>query len=100
MLRRLSGRTHSVFTAYCVLDGESGRLEVKSVESKVTIRALKDEEIAEYVATGEPLDKAGAYAVQGIGARLVSDVEGSYTNVVGLPIEELGKSIEALIRAS
>lgn len=84
MLRLLSGRTHSVFTGVAVwADGE---LRADVAESRVTFRILTDVEIAEYVAGGEPMDKAGAYAVQGVGAALVSGIEGDFDNIVGLPM--------------
>lgn len=84
MLQRLSGAEHLVLTGYCLRNG-SGR-EVGLGRSRVTFRNLSPGEIAAYVASGEPLDKAGAYAVQGLGAALVKGVSGSYTNVVGLPL--------------
>jgi septum formation protein len=89
MLKRLSGRTHTVVTAFCVLDKLSGRKITRAVESRVKIKDMTDKEIDDYLKTGEPLDKAGAYAIQGIGSFLVEGVEGSYTNVVGLPTDEL-----------
>ena len=95
MLRRLSDRDHLVLTGFCLLDQATGRLESTVAETRVWFRALEDGEILGYVATGEPMDKAGAYACQGIGAFLIARVEGSYTNVVGLP---LGQVVEALRR--
>lgn len=84
MLRRLSGRTHEVLTGLSVrANGE----ETHSVETtRVTFTSLTDAEIAWYVSTGEGRDKAGAYAVQGLASRYVERIDGSYTNVVGLPI--------------
>jgi septum formation protein len=93
MLRELSGRTHEVVTGLAVVyalsgwDAPSGREETLAVTTRVTMIDAGAEEIAAYVATGEPLDKAGAYAVQGLGARLVARVDGCFTNVVGLPVE-------------
>jgi len=87
MLRALSGRTHEVVTGLALVDAPSGREETLAVTTRVTMIDAGDEEIAAYVATGEPLDKAGAYAVQGLGARLVARVDGCFTNVVGLPVE-------------
>jgi septum formation protein len=89
MLKRLSGRTHTVVTAFCVLDTLSGEKITKAVESRVKIKEMTDKEIDDYLETGEPLDKAGAYAIQGIGKFIVESVKGSYTNVVGLPTEVL-----------
>jgi len=88
MLRRLSGRSHEVITGVAVVDAASGRGERSAVVSVVRMREFVDAEIAAYVATGEPLDKAGSYAVQGGGGALVAAVEGCYANVVGLPLCE------------
>ena len=84
MLRSLSGREHRVVTAVRLTRG-SGPGQDAVEESRVRIAALDDEEIQWYVSTGEPRDKAGAYAVQGLGARFIESVEGSFTNVMGLP---------------
>jgi septum formation protein len=86
MLARLSGRTHQVLTAVALVAGE--RVLVRSVVTQVHIRTLSEEEIQRYVATGESSDKAGSYGIQGFGAILVDAVEGSYSNVVGLPLTE------------
>jgi len=88
MLRRLAGRTHRVLTAVALV--ETDRLEPCSVcvESQVVMRAACEAELRAYVATGEPLDKAGAYAAQGEGRRFVERIQGSESNVIGLPIEE------------
>jgi septum formation protein len=87
MLRRLSGRTHGVLSAYRLLDGESGRSLGRTVETRVTFRELPDAWIAWYAGLPEMQDKAGAYAIQGIGGAMIARIEGSYTNVVGFPIE-------------
>ncbi|HVG57495.1 MAG TPA: Maf family protein [Hyalangium sp.] len=93
MLTRLSGRTHAVYTGVAL----AGRAqEATVVRTGVTFRTLSASEIDWYVSTGEPLDKAGAYAVQGKGGFLVAAVEGSPTNVIGLP---LGETLELLTRA-
>jgi septum formation protein len=89
MLGRLAGRTHVVWTAVVVTDGERER--VKSSRSEVTFRDLAPEEIAAYWATGEPADKAGAYAIQGRGARFISELRGSYSGVMGLPLFETAR---------
>jgi septum formation protein len=88
MLRLLSGRTHEVLTAVAVIPPGSsrGHAVVAVDRTRVAFRPLTDEEIDAYVATGEPADKAGAYAVQGGAAGFVSRLEGSYANVVGLPL--------------
>jgi septum formation protein len=84
MLELLSGRTHAVLTGLAVI---SGRKIVRDVEiTQVTFNQLNDREIAEYIANGEPLDKAGAYAIQGYAARWIPRIEGCYFNVMGLPI--------------
>jgi nucleoside triphosphate pyrophosphatase len=94
MLRELGGRTHEVVTGLAVVEAPSGWEETTAVTTRVTMIAATDEEIAAYVATGEPLDKAGAYAVQGEGARLVAGVDGCLTNVIGLPIETTRRLLE------
>lgn len=88
MLTRLSGRTHQVVTGCCLLTPDSGE-ERFAVSSDVTMRRSSREELLAYAATGEPRDKAGAYAIQGLGGFLVRRVEGSYTNVVGLPLSRV-----------
>ena len=88
MLRRLSRQPHAVLTGVAVFDGRSCRTLCES--TRVRFRSLMEHEIAEYVATGEPLDKAGAYGIQGGAARFVESVDGSYTNIVGLPLEAVG----------
>ncbi len=85
MLRTLSGREHSVFTGVCVID-ECGALHSFADETKVEFHQLSEELIADYVASGEPMDKAGAYGIQGRGALLVRRIEGCYYNVMGLPV--------------
>ena len=87
MLARLAGRTHIVYSGLCVRH-QGGALRFALTTSEVLIAPLTHDEIAAYVATGEPLDKAGAYGIQGLGGRLVQRVTGSYTGVVGLPLEE------------
>jgi septum formation protein len=91
MIAALSGRDHEVWTRFAIASGADPRalLHAETVSTRVTFRALDQDEIAAYVATGEGLDKAGAYAIQGIGAFGVSRIEGSYSNVVGLPACEV-----------
>lgn len=96
MLRSLSGRTHQVLSGYCVLDRASGAEISRAVSTAVRFRELTPPEIAGYIATGEPMDKAGAYAIQGIGAFMVPSIEGSYTSVVGLPLCEVVEALEKL----
>jgi septum formation protein len=88
MLCELVGRTHFVITEVAIAETAATRIWQCGVTSRVTLRAATREELARYVAGGEPLDKAGAYAFQGEGRRLVSRVEGSESNVIGLPLEE------------
>ncbi len=89
MLRALSGRAHLVVTGYTVIDSSSGKRISGSSETKVYFRRLHKEEIESYVKTGEPIGKAGAYAIQGLGAALVRKIEGDFFNVVGLPLSAL-----------
>ena len=90
MVRTLSGDTHEVKTRFALGSSETGAaFHAETVTTQVTFRPLSDEEIREYAASGEGTDKAGAYAVQGLGASLVSRIDGSYSNVVGLPACEL-----------
>ena len=84
MLRMLSGRAHQVITGVCLVAG--GQSSVASETTLVTVSEITDQDIADYVASGEPMDKAGAYAIQGIASRWIPRVEGDYSNVVGLPI--------------
>jgi septum formation protein len=97
MLSKLAGRTHEVHTGYAlVLNGHPELRRIRSVLSRVYIRELSPTEIADYVRTGEPMDKAGAYAIQGIGSGIVERIQGSYTNVVGLPLCEVAKDLQEL----
>jgi nucleoside triphosphate pyrophosphatase len=90
MLRLLSGRVHQVITGVCFVESAAaGQMPVARTASEttlVTMSAISDEEIHNYVATGEPMDKAGAYAIQGMASRWIPRIEGDYSNVVGLPI--------------
>lgn len=95
MLRLLSGRVHQVMTAFVLIAANGQEYQRQIVATTVTFKALSDAQIQEYLATGEPSDKAGAYAVQGMGAALVERVEGSYTNVVGLPVDEVVVALRA-----
>jgi septum formation protein len=109
MLQTLSGKTHEVITAVALVQVvltppyEQGqglvhrvRSESFHVTTEVAFRDLSDREIRDYVATGEPMDKAGAYGIQGLGGNLVAAVQGSYTNVVGLPVEEVLSRLRSL----
>jgi len=94
MLRSLSGRSHEVVSGYAVHDRDSARTISGTVITRVWFKALTEQEIAGYLATGEPFDKAGAYAIQGLGAFMVPRIEGSYPNVVGLPLCEVIAALE------
>ncbi len=96
MLATLQGRTHTVYTGLALLDGGRRKEMVEVEATDVTLRPMTDEEIEIYIATGEPLDKAGAYAIQGKGAFLVERVDGDYFNVVGLPLCRLGFMLASL----
>jgi septum formation protein len=89
MLLRLSGGAHSVFTGLALVDAATGRCETGCAETRVWMRALETELIDAYVATDEPVDKAGAYGIQGKAAFFVEKIEGCYSNVVGLPLSQL-----------
>lgn len=89
MLATIAGRMHVVYTGVTLQNLSSGWCETRLAESNVWMLPLSHEDIAWYVKTGEPLDKAGAYAVQGIGAMFIDSIHGSYTNVVGLPLATL-----------
>lgn len=95
MLTMLNGRQHIVITGFTIIDGERGKKISRTVETTVVLKKLTGAEIDGYVRTGEPLDKAGAYAVQGIGAAIIKRIEGDYFNVVGLP---LGALVDCLKR--
>jgi septum formation protein len=96
MLRLLSGRTHRVITGVAVATAQ--RIEVAAEVTAVRFLTLSEEEIADYVATGEPMDKAGAYAIQGRAARWIPRVEGCYFNVVGLPLALVTQLLDARMK--
>ena len=115
MLRMLSGRTHQVITGVCVVSStgstnsaisantsnskiENCDLRTSSETTLVTFSALTDVEIHDYVGTGEPMDKAGAYAIQGIASRWIPRIEGDYSNVVGLPVARVYRMLQELNR--
>ena len=94
MLKKLNGKMHQVITGYCLCRQTGNDIISETVKTDVYFKTLRDAEIEWYIQTGEPFDKAGAYAIQGIGAFLVKSISGSYANVVGLPVCEV---IEHLI---
>ena len=86
----MSGKVHEVITGVTVIDSQ-GACHEDACKTKVTFRLLSDDEIDQYVKSGEPLDKAGAYAIQGQGRAFITSYQGSYSNIVGLPLEVLRK---------
>jgi septum formation protein len=95
MLKQLSGKTHQVITGYCLCRQAQNEIIAETVKTDVRFKILRDAEIEWYIQTGEPFGIAGAYAIQGIGTFLVESINGSYTNVVGLPVCEV---MEVLVK--
>ena len=89
MLSALSGREHEVFTGVCVMDAATGEVEIRAVRTGLTFREITAQEIEDYIATGEPMDKAGAYAIQGVAGRFVEVLDGSFENVMGFPVDDV-----------
>jgi septum formation protein len=96
MLQKLSGREHVVVTGFCVFDLLKNKEGIQAVTSRVKIKRMSRPEIEKYLSAGESLDKAGAYAVQGVGAYLIDSIQGSYSNVVGLPLCQLMEMLEEM----
>lgn len=94
MLRMLSDKTHHVYTGVCICRGSECNCFFD--KTAVTFRAMTDKEISDYIATGEPMDKAGAYGIQGLGGQFVCGIDGSLTNVIGLPVEKLKSVLSSL----
>jgi septum formation protein len=94
MLKTLSGQYHSVITGFSIIDTETEKTLSESVETKVYIKKLTRAEIDAYIKSKEPLDKAGAYAIQGLGAVIVEKIEGDYFNVIGLPLSALTEALK------
>ena len=94
MLKSLSGSSHNVYTGFCVMRLSDAFTVCKDVSTEVVFRELDDEKIERYISTGECMDKAGSYGIQGLGAMLVSHIVGDYFNVVGLPVSELADVLE------
>ena len=94
MLQMLNGKVHSVITGFTIMDSLSRKTLSSSVETKVYFKKLTDKEITEYVRSGEPIDKAGAYAVQGLGAVFIRKIDGDFFNVMGLPLCALAESLK------
>jgi len=96
MLVKLQGSTHDVYTGVALIDVHSGKIMVGHEKTRVFFRNIEEDEIRRYVASGEPLDKAGAYGVQGLAAIYINKLEGCYTNVVGLPLARLSVMLKAI----
>ena len=96
MLKKLSGVPHEVVTGFAIFDRERKGAVCEAVRTKVFFKHLRDEEILDYIATGCPFDKAGGYAIQGGAAHMVQKIEGSYTNVVGLPLCEVVAALRVI----
>lgn len=96
MLMTLSGRYHQVMTGLSIVRSKREIMHTENVKSMVKFKSLKPHEIEEYVSTNEPLDKAGGYAAQGIGAFMIEEIHGSFTNVVGLPLSSLSNALRNL----
>ena len=94
MLSLLSANQHSVYTGICVIDSQSSFEATDVCETKVTFDNLSHHKIDSYIQTGEPMDKAGAYGIQGFGALLIKEIQGDYFNVVGLPVKTLADLLE------
>ena len=94
MLRRLNGKVHKVITGFTIIDTKSGKKISRSAETKVYFKRLTMKELESYAASGEPLDKAGGYAIQGLGAVLIRKIEGDFFNVVGLPLDMVIQSLK------
>jgi septum formation protein len=94
MLMMLKGKSHSVITGFTILDTDKDKVLTKSVETIIHIKNLTSEEVDAYVKSKEPLDKAGAYAIQGLGSVIVERIEGDYFNVIGLPLSVLAEGLK------
>jgi septum formation protein len=96
MLMNLAGRDHTVMTGFCIFDMQREKEGIQAVRTVVRFKPLTKSEIEKYVSVGESMDKAGAYAIQGVGAYLVEAISGSYTNVVGLPLCQVVEMLEEM----
>lgn len=94
MLTRLQGRTHEVYSGIAIIDAATEKNKVTHQKTKVVMKPLTEEEITLYINTKEPMDKAGSYGIQGIGAMLIEGIEGDYFNVVGLPVSLLTQELQ------
>ena len=94
MLRMLSGRSHQVLSGYVILDRSNNKCISRCITTDVTFRTLTQQEIEGYIASGEPADKAGSYAIQGLGSFMVTTINGSYSSVVGLPLAQIVEDLQ------
>ncbi len=94
MLQMLNGKQHSIITGFSIVHKSAGKIVSEAIEAKVYFRNLTESEIDEYISTGEPLDRAGGYAIQGGGAKFVEKIEGDYDTIVGLPVIEVVKALK------
>lgn len=94
MLKSLSGVAHSVYTGYCVMRIKDGKTVCSKSRTRVHFKELSDEKIRAYIKSGEPMDKAGSYGIQGLGSLLAEKIDGDFYNVVGLPISMLADTLE------
>ncbi len=99
MLRLLAGCTHRVITGVCLVQAPDRRLDLKCATTFVTFAPMSEQEIQSYARSGEPLDKAGAYGIQGLASRFVTRIDGSYSNVVGLPVSMVYEMLKPFIAA-
>lgn len=96
-LKKLSGKTHTVYTGMTLVNKYNGKITSDCDSTEVTFNQLDDEKIKSYIDTGEPMDKAGAYGIQGMGGFLVEKIQGSFDNVIGLPTEKLKEMLKEII---
>lgn len=96
MLNMLSGRSHKVLSGYAIIDRHTNHCLRRCITTEVTFRSLTAQEIDGYIASGEPADKAGSYAIQGLGAFMVTSINGSYSSVVGLPLAQIVEDLQQL----
>ena len=95
ILKAISGRSHVAITGFTILDTTNGKTLSRVVETRVHMRKLSEREIDSYVSSSEPLDKAGAYAIQGLGSVLIDKIEGDYYNVMGLPLSAFTQALKS-----
>ena len=97
MLKQLSGREHEVFTGVCLLNAATGTELQRTVRTGVLFRRLSSQEINDYVDSGDPMDKAGAYGIQGAAGAFVERLDGSYENVMGFPVDDVREMLEQML---